>query len=35
MIAALSLTNINPGFSTGNKVHKYYIGVWILSGLRM
>jgi hypothetical protein len=29
MIAALSLTNIYPGFSTGNKVHKYYLGVWI------
>jgi hypothetical protein len=24
MVAALSLTNIYPGFSTGNKVHKYY-----------
>jgi hypothetical protein len=23
------------GFSTGNKVHKYYFGVWTLSGLRM
>jgi hypothetical protein len=29
------LTNIYPGFSTGNKVHKYYFGVWTLSGLRM
>jgi hypothetical protein len=29
------LTNIYPGFSTGNKVHKYYFGVWILSGIRM
>jgi hypothetical protein len=27
MIAALSLTNIYPGFSPGNKVHKYYFGV--------
>jgi hypothetical protein len=34
MIAALSLTNIYLGFSTG-KVHKYYFGVWTLSGLRM
>jgi hypothetical protein len=25
MVAALSLTNIYPGFSTGNKVHKYYL----------
>jgi hypothetical protein len=29
------LTNTYPGFSTGNKVHKYYFGVWTLSGLRM
>jgi hypothetical protein len=29
------LTNINPGFSTGNKVHQYYFGVWTLSGIRM
>jgi hypothetical protein len=29
------LTNIYPGFSTSNKVHKYYFGVWTLSGLRM
>jgi hypothetical protein len=35
MIAALSLTNIYLGFSTGNKVHKYYFGVWTLSGIRM
>jgi hypothetical protein len=35
MVVALSLTNIYPGFSTGNKVHKYYFGVWTLSGLRM
>jgi hypothetical protein len=35
MVATLSLTNINLGFSTGNKVHKYYFGVWTLSGLRM
>jgi hypothetical protein len=35
MIAALSLTNIYPGFSTGNNVHKYYFGVWTLSGIRM
>jgi hypothetical protein len=26
---------IYPGFSTGNEVHKYYFGVWTLSGLRM
>jgi hypothetical protein len=26
---------IYPGFSTSNKVHKYYFGVWTLSGLRM
>jgi hypothetical protein len=25
MVVALSLTNIYPGFSTGNKVHKYYL----------
>jgi hypothetical protein len=25
MVAALSLTNIYPGFSTDNKVHKYYL----------
>jgi hypothetical protein len=35
MIAALSLTNIYPGFLTGNKVHKYYFGVWTLSGISM
>jgi hypothetical protein len=35
MVAALSLTNIYPGVSTGNKVHKYYFGVWTLSGLKM
>jgi hypothetical protein len=35
MVAALSLTNIYLGFSTGNKVHKYYFGVWTLSGIRM
>jgi hypothetical protein len=35
MVAALSLTNKYPGFSTGNKVQKYYFGVWSLSGLRM
>jgi hypothetical protein len=29
------LTNIYPGFSTGNKVHKYYFGVWTLSLLRV
>jgi hypothetical protein len=29
------LTNIYSGFSTGNKVHKYYFGVWTLSGLKM
>jgi hypothetical protein len=25
MVAALSLTNIYMGFSTGNKAHKYYL----------
>jgi hypothetical protein len=35
MVAALSLTNKYPGFSTGNKVHQCYYGVWTLSGLRM
>jgi hypothetical protein len=35
MVAALSLTNIYLGFSTSNKVHQYYFGVWTLSGLRM
>jgi hypothetical protein len=25
MVSALSLTNIYPRFSTGNKVHKYYL----------
>jgi hypothetical protein len=35
MVVALSLTNIYPGFSTGNKVYKYYFGVWTLSGIRM
>jgi hypothetical protein len=25
MVAALSPTNIYPGFSTDNKVHKYYL----------
>jgi hypothetical protein len=35
MVAALSHTNIYPGFSTGNKVHKYCFRVWTLSGLRM
>jgi hypothetical protein len=31
MVAALSLTNINPGFSTSNKAHKYYLeyGLWV------
>jgi hypothetical protein len=33
--STLSLTNKYPGFSTDNKVHKYYFGVWTLSGLRM
>jgi hypothetical protein len=33
--STLSLTNKYPGFSTGNKVHKYYFGVWTLSGIRM
>jgi hypothetical protein len=35
MVAALSHTNIYPWFSTGNKVHKYFFGVWTLSGIRM
>jgi hypothetical protein len=35
MVAALSLTNIYPVFSTGNKVHNYYFGVWTLNGIRM
>jgi hypothetical protein len=35
MVAALSLTNIYLGFSTGNEVHKYYFGVWTLNGIRM
>jgi hypothetical protein len=25
MVAALSLTNVYPGFSTGNKAHNYYL----------
>jgi hypothetical protein len=33
--STLSLTNKYPGFSTGNKVHKYYFRVCTLSGLRM
>jgi hypothetical protein len=33
--STLSLTNKYPGYSAGNKVHKYYFGVWTLSGLRM
>jgi hypothetical protein len=33
--STLFLTNIYPGFSTGNKVHKYYFGVWTVSGLMM
>jgi hypothetical protein len=33
--STLPFTNKYPGFSTGNKVHKYYFGVWTLSGLRM
>jgi hypothetical protein len=35
MVEALSLTNIYLRFWTGNKVQKYYFGVWTLSGLRM
>jgi hypothetical protein len=35
MVDALSLANIYLGFSTSNKVHKYYFGVWTLSGIRM
>jgi hypothetical protein len=33
--STLSLTNKYLGFSTGNKVNKYYFGVWTLSGIRM
>jgi hypothetical protein len=33
--STISLTNKCPRFSTSNKVHKYYFGVWTLSGLRM
>jgi hypothetical protein len=33
--STLSLTNKYLGFSTDNKVHKYYFGVWTLSGLWM
>jgi hypothetical protein len=33
--STLSLTNKYPEFSTSNKVHKFYFGVWTLSGLRM
>jgi hypothetical protein len=33
--STLSLTNKYLGFSTSNKVHKYYFGAWTLSGLRM
>jgi hypothetical protein len=29
------LSNIIPGFSTGNKAHKIYFGVWTLSGIGM
>jgi hypothetical protein len=34
MVAALSHTNINPGFSTSNKAHKYYLeyGLWVELG---
>jgi hypothetical protein len=34
MVAALSLIDIYPGFSTGNKVHKYYLeyGLWVELG---
>jgi hypothetical protein len=34
MVAALPLTNINLGFLTGNKVHKYYLeyGLWVELG---
>jgi hypothetical protein len=34
MVAALSLTNIYPRFSTDNKVHKYYLeyGLWVELG---
>jgi hypothetical protein len=30
-----SCSQIYAGFSTGNKVHKYYFGVWTLNGIRM
>jgi hypothetical protein len=33
--STLSITNKYLGFSTSNKVHKCYFGVWTLSGLRM
>jgi hypothetical protein len=33
--STLSLTNKYPGFSTSNKVYKYYFGGWTLCGLRM
>jgi hypothetical protein len=33
--STLSLTNKYSRFSTGNKVHQYYFGVWTMSGLRM
>jgi hypothetical protein len=33
--STLSLTNKYLRFSNGNKVHKYYFGVWTLSRLRM
>jgi hypothetical protein len=33
--STLSLTNKYLGFSTCKKVHKYYFGVWTLSGLGM
>jgi hypothetical protein len=34
-ICCTLLSNIIPGFSTGNKAHKIYFGVWTLSGIRM
>jgi hypothetical protein len=34
-ICCTLLSNTIPGFSTGNKAHKIYFRVWILSGIRM
>jgi hypothetical protein len=34
MVAALSLTSIYPGVSTGNKAQEYYLeyGLWVVLG---